>query len=333
VRASFPIDDEVTAHGRQRGPTEEDRMNVKDALTDVPIELLRTLVVTVEAGDVVEAARQLNLPRADVDADLDRLEQMLGCTLFSKAGTARRLSGRGGAILHYAKRITSMNDELMRLMSSHPPARKLQIGLPQWVQHAQLMDVARQCGAAAGGPGSVGFRCDEIETLMRDLNAGQLDLAFLCTVLEGPCVPLTRWTEPTHWIKARGAELRPGEPISLVSWPGGASDRVGTRLLEAAGIPYTIGFSGRPVAARIAAVAAGLGVMLTNERILSSDVSIAREAHLPAPPPIRTGVYARADLDLNRHAAVVRAFEASMAPRGLPMEHRFDAERARFRRA
>jgi DNA-binding transcriptional LysR family regulator len=152
-------------------------------------------------------------------------------------------------------------------------------------------------------------------------------------VLEGPCVALARWTEPMYWVKARGAELRPGEPISLVSWPGGASDRIGTRLLEAAGISYTIGFSGRPMAARLAAVAAGLGVMLVNERVLTPDVSVAREPHLPVPPSVRIGIYARADLDLVRHGPVARAFETCMTPRGLPMEHRFDAERARFRRA
>jgi DNA-binding transcriptional LysR family regulator len=308
-------------------------MNVKEALTDVPVELLRALVVTVEAGDVVEAARRLNVSRGAVDADIERLEQMLGCTLFAKSGTTRRLSGRGGAILHYAKRITSMNDELMRLMASRPAARKLQIGLPQWIPPAQLVEAAQQCSAAAGGLGSVALRCDELETLMRDLNSGQLDLAFLCTVLEGPCVPIARWTEPMHWIKARGAELRAGEPVSLVSWPGGASDRVGTRLLESAGISYTIGFSGRPMAARLAAVAAGLGIMLANERALTPDVCVAHEAHLPAPPPVRGGIYARADLDLTRHAAVVRAFETCMAPRGLPTEHRFESERARVRRA
>jgi DNA-binding transcriptional LysR family regulator len=308
-------------------------MNVKQALTDVPVELLRALVVTVEAGDVVEAARRLNISRGAVDADIERLEQMLGCTLFAKSGTGRRLSARGGAILQYAKRITSMNDELMRLMTSRPAARKLQIGLPQWIPPALLVEVAQQCGVAAGGAGGVGLVCDELETLMRDLNSGQLDLAFLCTLLEGPCVALARWTEPVHWIKGRGVELRPGEPISLVSWPGGASDRVGTRLLESAGISYTIGFLGRPMAARIAAVAGGLGIMLTNERNLTPDVCVAREPHLPPPPSVRTGIYARADLDLNRYAAVVRAFEACLAPRGLPAEQRFESERARFRRA
>lgn len=289
-------------------------MNLKSDLPDVPVELLRTLVVSVETGDVTEAERQLNLTRHEIEADLCRLEEILGDALFVEADGRRRLSGYGGAILSYARRLTSVNDELLRLAAKPSPVRRFSIGMPQWIPHGRMVEALRRCTAACNAE-PVTFRCDEFETLMRDLNSGRLDLAFMSSVPPGTARPVVQWTEPLYWIKALDLVLRPGEPLRLVSWPGGISDRIGTRLLEAAGIDYSIAFSGRASAMRIAAVAAGLGLMLSSDRVLLPDICIAREAHLPTPPQITSGIYVRQNLDVERYAPVLRAFEVCMAPR------------------
>jgi DNA-binding transcriptional LysR family regulator len=289
-------------------------------LADVPVDLLRILVVSVEAGDDRVAARCLDLPLAAIDAELRRLERMLGFELFSETGPPRRLSQPGGTILHYARRMISVNDELVRQTAVPGPGRKFSIGLPHWVPHNDLIEVVGRCTAIEDAA-TLSFRCDEIETLMQDLYSGRLDVAFLCTTPKGPCVPIASWTESRHWIKARGTELHPGESVRLVSWPGGGSDRLATRLLEAAGIRYSIAFSARPTSTRVAAVAAGLGLLIANERVLTPDVCVAREPHLPKPPPISTGVYAREGLDTGRYGPLLGTLTECVAPRGLPAEH------------
>jgi DNA-binding transcriptional LysR family regulator len=282
---------------------------------DVPIDLLRSLVASVEAGSVAKAAQQLNLPPSEIEAHLGELRNIVGFELFSKSGPRLRLTKDGFAILSYARRITSMNDELMRVTTEARSGDQFRIGLPAWMPHRRLVEVIKSCSDAYAA-GVVAFRCDELETIMGDLRRGQLDLAFLCNVAEAPGVAVAEWTEPLYWVKAPDLKLRPGEPVRLVSWSGGMSDRVGPKLLEEAGIGYSMVFSSPSIGARLAAVAAGLGLMLCNERVVIPEVRLALEPHLPTPPQIRTGIYMREGLDGGRHSAVVRAFEATMAPRG-----------------
>ena len=78
---------------------------------------------------------------------------------------------------------------------------------------------------------------------------------------------------------------------------------------------YAIAFSGPEHATRKAAVAAGVGIMLMPERVISRDMVIAREACLPKPPAIRTGLFAREGLDLGSIKPLVRALEKVLRPR------------------
>lgn len=290
-------------------------MNLNRDLTNVPIELLRTFVVSIESSTVAEAERRLNLTRDAIAADIKSLERIVGCVLL--LGPERRLSKSGGTILSYAQRLVSANDELMRLMARTTPVRRLRIGMPIWLPHRCLIDVIKNCSSAYQRE-SVNFRCDELETLMQDLNSGRLDLVFSCNTTWTSGTAAVQWTEPLYWIKSRELPLRSDVPVSLVSWPGCMSDRVSTTLLDDAGLEYSIMFSGRPVAARITAVAAGLGLMLANERLITPEVRVAREDHLPAPPLVKSGIYMREGLDTDRYGPVLRVLAASLAPRGLP---------------
>ncbi len=290
-------------------------MNIKFDAKAVPIDLLRTFVVRMGADTLLDAERQLGRTRHAIDADIRRLQVMLGFDLFVEPSPEPRLTKAGSAVLIYAQRMTSMNDELMRLMSKTPPTRRFRIGMPQWMPQRYLIDVIKSCSSACE---AVSFRCDELETMMRDLESGLLDLAFLCNMPAAPGVAVAEWNEPLYWIKSPDLQLRAGESVGLVSWPGGVSNRVSTELLEAAGIDYSIVFSSRTPSARIAAVAAGLGLMLGNERVLVPEVCVARERYLPKPPKIRTGIYRREGLDIDAYAPVLDAFVATMAPRGLP---------------
>jgi DNA-binding transcriptional LysR family regulator len=104
-------------------------------------------------------------------------------------------------------------------------------------------------------------------------------------------------------------------PIPLVSCPGSLPDRIATRLLDMAGLRYVIAFSGPEHASRKAAVAAGAGIMLMPERVITPQMEIARGDYLPAPPTLRTGLFMREGLDLGPIQPLVQALEAVLRPR------------------
>ena len=94
-------------------------MNIKFDAAAVPIDLLRTFVVRMESGDVAEAERRLSRTRHAIDADIRRLQGILGFNLFEKADPERRLTKAGGAILLYAQRSPAPS----RVAAAFRPAR------------------------------------------------------------------------------------------------------------------------------------------------------------------------------------------------------------------
>jgi DNA-binding transcriptional LysR family regulator len=88
-----------------------------------------------------------------------------------------------------------------------------------------------------------------------------------------------------------------------------------TRLLDEANVSYMIAFSGPEHASRKAAVAAGVGIMLMPERLMTKDMEIVRGPYLPAPGILRTGLFMREGLDLAPIQPLVRALEAVLRPR------------------
>jgi hypothetical protein len=117
-------------------------------------------------------------------------------------------------------------------------------------------------------------------------------------------------------MKSPKLALRPGAPIPLISWPGTTGDRVAVELLQAAGMQFFVAFSAPEFSARLAAVAAGLGVLATQARCIVPGIEMVRQG-LPALPANKAGIYARDGLDLDRHAPLLRTLKDLLVPRAI----------------
>ena len=171
----------------------------------------------------------------------------------------------------------------------------------------------RDFRALLGGE-QVSFRCDRVERLLGDLNVGSIDIAYLCNTINSPRIAIAQWSEPTVWMKSPKLALRPGAPIPLISWPGTTGDRVAVELLENNGMQFFVAFSAPEFSARLAAVAAGLGVLATQARCIIPGIEIVRDG-LPALPANKAGIYARDGLNLDRHAPLLRTLTDLLVPR------------------
>jgi len=285
----------------------------RHAKLNIPTELLRALVTLKDCGSYTRAAELLNLTQPAISSQIARLRIILGGELFEK-GPGLSLTRRGTVALSYARRILGMHDQLITVVGPNPGPRQVMIGMPRWFGYSRIIEVIRACAAAAVDE-KVSFRCDESEVLMRDLSAGTLDLAFLCNAHDPQSPAIALWSEPFYWVKSPDLLLTPGAAIPLVSWPGSLPDRLATKLLDAANLRYEIAFSGAEHATRKAAVAAGCGVMLMPERVVTADMEIAREPYLPAPPTVPTGLFMREGLDTQRLKPLMATLEETLRPR------------------
>ena len=82
---------------------------------NIPIELLRAVVATVDLGSFSKAAQALRLTQPAISAQMRRLKQLVGTEVFSKAGSTLVLTDRGALIVKYARRILAMNDQILSL--------------------------------------------------------------------------------------------------------------------------------------------------------------------------------------------------------------------------
>jgi DNA-binding transcriptional LysR family regulator len=285
----------------------------RHAKLNIPTELLRALVTLKDCGSYTRAAEILDLSQPAISSQIARLKVILGGELFEK-GPGLVLTRRGTLALSYARRILAMHDQFISVVGPNPGPRQILVGMPRWFNYRRIIEVIKACNAGLVED-RVSFRCDETEGLVRDLSAGTLDLAFICNAVEPPGQIIAQWSEPIYWVKSPDLVLTPGLPIPLVSCPGSLPDRIATRLLDMAGLRYVIAFSGPEHASRKAAVAAGAGIMLMPERVITPQMEIARGDYLPEPPALRTGLFMREGLDLGPIQPLVRALEAVLRPR------------------
>ena len=86
-------------------------------LRNLDLGLLRTFTAVAERESFAVAAETVFRSQAAVSQQMQRLESVLGCTLFVRIGRNKRLTDQGARLLEYAKRIMSLNDEACRAMA------------------------------------------------------------------------------------------------------------------------------------------------------------------------------------------------------------------------
>jgi DNA-binding transcriptional LysR family regulator len=290
-------------------------MHRRYAKKNIPIELLRALVTIVDTGSYTKAADALDLTQSAISSQIARLGGLLGGSIFAKGRGNMTPTKRGLLVLQYARRMLAMNDELLTFAGPNSAPRQFVIGLPSWLGDQRLIEIFERCSASPTGE-LVSFRCDRTERLLGDLNLGSIDVAYLCNAINPPRIAVTQWSEQTVWVKSPKLVLAPGAPIPLISWPGTTGDRVAVELLQDSGMHFFVAFSAPEFSARLAAVAAGLGVLTMQARNVIPGIEIVRSG-LPELPANKAGIYARDGLDLDQHAPLLRTLTDLLVPHPL----------------
>lgn len=274
---------------------------------NIPIELLRAVVATVDLGSFSKAAQALRLTQPAISSQMRRLKQLVGTDVFSKAGSTLVLTDRGSLIVKYARRILAMNDQILSLGGGS--VQCLRIGLPFAYAATILSDVLRIEGNA--DETEIQVFCDSSDELRRRLAAGYLDIAFIIGSLDVPAQVVTQWTEPWLWVCAPDLSLSPGDTIPLIVTP---TDRHTIEAIENAGRPYVIRFVAPSVDVRIKAMLAGVGVMTLSERLITDRMKTVGSHVLPPFPKTPTGVYLREGFEPARFSRIIDAFVQACKP-------------------
>src|SRR4051812_11661209 len=211
-------------------------------LTNLDMDVLRTLAVAMERGSFAQAAQRLGRSQSALSLQMRKLEGQVGQTLFRKAGRGLALTEAGDVVLGYARRILELNDEAVAAVTGLAVAGTVRLGLHQDFAEAWLpAALAGFAPAPPAGPVSAGIERQHV--LLERLGQGRLDLALVFgnEPAPGPGITATRIAElPMGWI-ADADYQRPADALPLVLFEAPCVFRdAALAALERARVPWRL---------------------------------------------------------------------------------------------
>lgn len=227
-------------------------------------DLLRAFVAVAETRSFTRAADTLYRTQSAVSQQIRRLEDTLGCRVFARDTRGVRLTGEGETLLAYARRMLSLNDEVMaNLGTGRTPQRPLRLGTPDDYAYLLLPPVLARF-AASHPHQPVEVVCDNSNDLALAVEEGAYDLALITRpVMDGVAGDGIRVRrERLVWTAAPSATgLSAADPLPLAVFPEGCVCRSTTiAALAAAGRAWRPAFISDSVVAIHGAVLGGVAL-------------------------------------------------------------------------
>ncbi len=266
--------------------------HIGNAMMNIPTDLLRTLIFVVDLRSFTKAAQTLGVTQPAVSAQIKRLQSLLGYELLDKSAPGVTLTPRGEAVLAHARRLLSINDQILQLPDTRSSTQMLRVGIP-W-DYAGARIPATLARFRLRSP-DIRFHVTSgtYDGMLRELGQGELDLVFAVSASEPAVKPRHLWTRRAYWVRGKSTQIDPEGPVPLVSYgEDSACQRLAVAALRGAGRECDFVFTSRSLLSLAAAVTAGFGVMVMPPgRVTRTNLSIWEDAPLPKLPDIHCGIF------------------------------------------
>lgn len=281
-------------------------------LTNLDMDALRSFVTGIDAGSFAQAADRLGRSTSAISAQLKKLEEQTGSALVRRAGRGLALTEGGEALLSYARRILSLNDEAVSAVQSPTLEGWVRLGIQEDFGETLLPHVLGRFARAHPRVRIEGRIGRNVE-LKEKIASGHLDLALAWD--DGTASDAERIAAlPLCWLGP--AEEDPlwqvggGEPLPLAVLEAPCLLRtLACSHLDRAGIAWRIAFVSPSLGGLWAATAAGLGVALRTPFGRPSGVQVldAAEHSLPSLPSLGLSLLGadKPDHQISAHLATI----------------------------
>jgi DNA-binding transcriptional LysR family regulator len=252
---------------------------------NLDIALLRTFVAVTELGSVARAAERVHRSQPATSLQIKRLEEIVGTSLFRKAGRGLALTEHGDTLLDHARRLLELNDETVAVATTLRLSGSVRLGIAQDFIPVLTHVLARfsRCHPSV----VVEVKSDRNAVLKEALAHKQLD--FILSFGDGATRDVTVIGKtPMVWIGA--AHQRPAiqDPVPLVVFePPCEFRKIALCALDQVGVGHRTAFSSPSLLSQWAAIEAGMGVGARTAIGLSPALSVlGKKQGLPLLPTI-----------------------------------------------
>lgn len=267
-------------------------------MTNIPTELLRTLIAVVDLRSFTKAAQSLGVTQPAVSAQIKRLQGLLGTELLDKSAPGVTLTSAGELVVNYARRLLSINDQILDFAAPRPASKSLRIGATgDFTANNIVLGLA--CFRARFPQLRFILSSGLIEDLQREMRDGNLDVVVWLSQNGSTFEARHSWTEDLVWVRSAAFRLDDAVPVPIVSYGEECPfTRNMVAALNAIGRDSELVFMGSNLAAIGAAVASGIGISaLPRNSAGLPGVTVWDDAPLPKLPEFSCGILARSGND------------------------------------
>ncbi|MDO9411564.1 MAG: LysR substrate-binding domain-containing protein [Pseudolabrys sp.] len=263
-------------------------------MTNIPTDLLRTFVAVVDMRSFTKAAASLGVTQPAVSAQIKRLQFLLGDDIFDRSSQGVSLTAHGEIVLNYARRLLSINDQIVHLGGPGPmPELAIRVGTSS-DYIASILPATLASFRERWPDVRFSVRTDYLDPLSRQLRGGEIDV-LIALSMTPPHDARHVVARDIVWVRGKNTRFNPDGPVPLVSYGTPCIyHKLVVRALKAAGMDWEDVFMGPSLASLKGAVAAGLGVMAINRHRADEDgIVVWEDAPLPKLPDLYSGIYVR----------------------------------------
>jgi DNA-binding transcriptional LysR family regulator len=276
----------------------------------IDLDLLRSLVAFNETGSLARAADRVGRTESAVSLQMKRLEELINQRLMTRSGRRLVLTDEGYSVLHYARQMLAMNDDLLSTVCQRPFSGRLRVAASQDFGEEILPGVLKDLAARYPG---VRFEVG-VEGGLRglsELEKREVDVVLTIGLQDHPSAH-TLQRAKLAWIASPELAGRVEKPVPLVVF--NQPCRFKQRAIEAldqAGIPWEIVFRSPSLTGLWAAAKANIGVTVRTSYWVPSGLELLDSK--------RTGLPDLGDTEVNIHY-----FEDALSPDVLEMVKRIE---------
>jgi DNA-binding transcriptional LysR family regulator len=257
--------------------------------TNLPTDLLRSLVAIVDSGSMLKATETVFLTQSALSLQMKRLEDLVQRQLFSRKGKRLLLTSAGQNLVTHARQILDINDRIITSLAGEPLTGPVRIGLVQDFAEALLAGVLRRF-SSLHPRSQLQVRVAGSAELLEELRNAKLDIA-MCVAPESEGKALSR--VPMIWIGQPDLLKQGVIPIATLETPCIFRSAM-LRSLENAGLRYRIVAETPSLTGLRAAVRAGLGITCRTQLFVDDESTpLIPKKHLPSLPGVAYALFAR----------------------------------------
>jgi len=245
-------------------------------------DFLRSFLAICEAGSYGAAAARVNKTQSTLSAQMKKLEETLGATLFEKVGRRNTLSPAGMRLLAYARPMVRLNDETINAFRPPAVSGAIKIGTSDDYAQAFLPPILANFAMICPAVEVEVVTADTGALLARD-DADTFDALLVSTGRGGDSFESLR-KDKLHWLGSERYQRHKEDRIPLALWSDGCSWRAkALAALAQGGRNWRMAYTTSNAPLLQATVRDGLGITIGPRWYLAPGLKIIEEMDKQCP--------------------------------------------------